>query len=241
MQVKLGPSFLIPNSQIGTFASVTAFKSMVRTRRDMFDVSAAGPIAGGVTALTLLLVGIALSTYTDDASRVRATPVAATLPGATMHDLPPCRQASICQVTAGHLKPLLMLTPALHHVVQSLLQEARYTDHPTRWLLQAALIPVPAQLFEGSLLLGGLVKAGLGQSALAGANVLVHPLLVAGWCSMVSTALNLLPVGRIDGGRMMQVHCCALCICSHGCNELCFIVAYGNAEKLLRSWALRIV
>ncbi len=75
---------------------------------------------------------------------------------------------------------------------------------------QAALIPVPAQLFEGSLLLGGLVKAGLGQSALAGANVLVHPLLVAGWCSMVSTALNLLPVGRIDGGRMMQVHCCAV-------------------------------
>jgi len=72
--VKLGPSFLIPNSQIGTFASVTAFKSMVRTRRDMFDVSAAGPVAGGVTALTLLLVGIALSTYTDDASRVRRRP-----------------------------------------------------------------------------------------------------------------------------------------------------------------------
>ena len=75
LQVKLGPSFLIPNSQIGTFASVTAFKSMVRSRRDMFDVAAAGPVAGGVTALTLLLVGIALSTYTDDASRVRATPV----------------------------------------------------------------------------------------------------------------------------------------------------------------------
>ena len=64
---------------------------------------------------------------------------------------------------------------------------------------------MPAQLFEGSLLMGGLVKAGLGERALAGANVLVHPLLVAGWCSMVSTALNLLPVGRIDGGRMMQV------------------------------------
>jgi hypothetical protein len=71
--------------------------------------------------------------------------------------------------------------------------------------LQAALIPVPAQLFQGSLLLGSIVKAGLGQAALTGANVLVHPLLVAGWCGMVSTALNLLPVGRIDGGRMMQV------------------------------------
>jgi len=88
LQVKLGPSFLIPNSQIGTFASVTAFKSMVRTRRDMFDVSAAGPVAGGVTALTLLLVGIALSTYTDDASRVRTTPVATAPEGAAMHG--PC-------------------------------------------------------------------------------------------------------------------------------------------------------
>ena len=74
-----------------------------------------------------------------------------------------------------------------------------------RSTVQAALIPVPAQLFQGSLLLGSIVKAGLGQAALTGANVLVHPLLVAGWCGMVSTALNLLPVGRVDGGRIMQV------------------------------------
>ena len=75
LQVKLGPSFLIPNSQIGTFASVTAFKSMVRSRRDMFDVAAAGPIAGGITAAALLLAGIALSSYTDEASRVRPADV----------------------------------------------------------------------------------------------------------------------------------------------------------------------
>ena len=106
--------------------------------------------------------------------------------------------------------------------------------------MQAALIPVPAQLFQGSLLLGSIVKAGLGQAALTGANVLVHPLLVAGWCGMVSTALNLLPVGRIDGGRIMQVRCTSRaslhagtptaaallhppCSCSHGrccCNAL---------------------
>ena len=91
--------------------------------------------------------------------------------------------------------------------------------HPSL-LLQAALIPVPAQLFQGSLLLGGLVKAGLGQSALAGTNVLVHPLLVAGWCGMISTALNLLPVGRIDGGRMMQVNTPLNKACNHGCHEL---------------------
>lgn len=66
-------------------------------------------------------------------------------------------------------------------------------------------MPVPSQLFQGSLLLGGAVKAVLGDSALSGANVSVHPMLIAGWCGLVSTALNLLPVGAIDGGRILQV------------------------------------
>ena len=60
-QVKLGPSLLIPNSQIGTFGAVTAFKSMVRTREDMFDVAVAGPAAGGVTALAVFALGLALT------------------------------------------------------------------------------------------------------------------------------------------------------------------------------------
>jgi membrane-associated protease RseP (regulator of RpoE activity) len=34
--------------------------------------------------------------------------------------------------------------------------------------------------------------------------VSVHPLLIAGWCGLTTTALNLLPVGALDGGRCMQ-------------------------------------
>jgi hypothetical protein len=45
-QVKLGPSFLIPNGQIGTLGAVLPLKSAVRKRRDLFDVAAAGPAAG---------------------------------------------------------------------------------------------------------------------------------------------------------------------------------------------------
>ena len=66
-------------------------------------------------------------------------------------------------------------------------------------------MPVPAVLFQGSLLLGETVKAALGEAALNRATVAVHPLLIAGWCGLISTALNLLPVGAIDGGRLMQV------------------------------------
>lgn len=70
-QVKLGPSFLIPNGQIGTFGGVTAFKSMVRTRTDLFDVAVAGPTAGGATALAIFALGLALTLGGSDA-QVRA-------------------------------------------------------------------------------------------------------------------------------------------------------------------------
>jgi hypothetical protein len=36
-------------------------------------------------------------------------------------------------------------------------------------------------------------------------QVLIHPLSIAGWCGAITTALNLLPVGSLDGGRMVQV------------------------------------
>jgi membrane-associated protease RseP (regulator of RpoE activity) len=35
--------------------------------------------------------------------------------------------------------------------------------------------------------------------------VFVSPLLVGGWCGLITTALNCLPVGNLDGGRTMLV------------------------------------
>jgi hypothetical protein len=84
------------------------------------------------------------------------------------------------------------------------------------------LLPVPAALLQGSLLLGGVAKAALGSGGITAAAgtaavsgvaglaraaapvILVHPLVVVGWAGLVGTALNLLPVGRLDGGRMVQ-------------------------------------
>ncbi|KAL0023735.1 hypothetical protein WJX79_009611 [Trebouxia sp. C0005] len=67
-----------------------------------------------------------------------------------------------------------------------------------------ALVPVPTQLFQGSLLLGSIANTVLGESAMRNANVLIHPLLIGGWCGLVATALNSLPVGSLDGGKMTQ-------------------------------------
>lgn len=63
---------------------------------------------------------------------------------------------------------------------------------------------MPTQLFQGSLLLGTLCRLGFGQAAMATATISVHPFVIAGWSGLVTTALNLLPVGSLDGGRMMQ-------------------------------------
>ena len=56
--IKLGPTFPVPNGQIGTFGSVTEIKSVINDRTDLFDVSASGPIVGMSVATGLFIAGI---------------------------------------------------------------------------------------------------------------------------------------------------------------------------------------
>ncbi|KAJ9509380.1 hypothetical protein QJQ45_001830 [Haematococcus lacustris] len=134
--VRLGPTFFVPNFQVGAFGGITPITSLLKDRLALWDVAAAGPLAGCLMATVLLGVGL-------------------------------------MQSTSGNLAAELM-------------------------------VPVPAQLFQGSLLLGSVVRAVLGDQALASAEVLVSPLVIAGWCGLVAQALQLLPVGSTDGGRMFQ-------------------------------------
>uniref|UniRef100_A0A7N0TTU7 Peptidase M50 domain-containing protein n=1 Tax=Kalanchoe fedtschenkoi TaxID=63787 RepID=A0A7N0TTU7_KALFE len=66
------------------------------------------------------------------------------------------------------------------------------------------LVQVPSMLFQGSLLLGLISRAVLGVASMHAATVAVHPLVIAGWCGLTTTAFNLLPVGCLDGGRAVQ-------------------------------------
>jgi hypothetical protein len=61
VQVKMGPSFFIPNGVVGCFGSVTPFRSMVPKRADLFDVAVGGPAAGAAVALGLFVAGLAFS------------------------------------------------------------------------------------------------------------------------------------------------------------------------------------
>lgn len=66
-----------------------------------------------------------------------------------------------------------------------------------------SLFQVPSEYFKGSVLVGALAKVVLG-SALQQPIVDVHPLVVIGWLGLVIVALNLMPAGQLDGGRIIQ-------------------------------------
>lgn len=68
---------------------------------------------------------------------------------------------------------------------------------------QGSLFQIPNQFFQGSILVGSLARVVLG-SALQSPLVNVHPLVVIGWLGLVITALNLMPAGQLDGGRIVQ-------------------------------------
>lgn len=66
-----------------------------------------------------------------------------------------------------------------------------------------SLFQVPTEFFQGSILVGTIARVILG-SALQQNVVAVHPLTVIGWLGLVITALNLMPAGQLDGGRIVQ-------------------------------------
>ena len=66
-----------------------------------------------------------------------------------------------------------------------------------------SLFQLPTEFFKASVLVGTLAKVNFG-SALNQTIVDVHPLVIIGWLGLVITALNLLPAGQLDGGRIVH-------------------------------------
>ncbi|MDY6781718.1 MAG: site-2 protease family protein [Cyanobacteriota bacterium] len=128
--VRLSLPFFIPSWQIGSFGALTRFQSLLPNRSVLLDIALAGPAAGGIVSLAMLVVGLILS-------------------------------------------------------------------HP------GSVFQLPTQFFQGSVLVGVLAKTVLGD-ALQTPTLDVHPLVVLGWLGLTITALNLMPAGQLDGGRMIQ-------------------------------------
>ena len=128
--IKISLPFFLPNIQIGAFGAITRFESIIPNRKVLFDIAFAGPAAGGLLSLMVLLLGLSLSN-------------------------------------------------------------------------QASTFEMPTQIFQGSMLVGTLAKMLLG-AALENSTVNVHPLTILGWLGLIITAINVLPAGQLDGGRIIQ-------------------------------------
>jgi len=66
-----------------------------------------------------------------------------------------------------------------------------------------SLFQVPTQFFQGSILVGALSRIVLGEE-LQKSIVDINPLAVLGWLGLTINALNLMPAGQLDGGRIVQ-------------------------------------
>ncbi len=131
---------------IGTLGAIIRIKEPIRSRRALFDIGAAGPLAGFTVALGLLIYGF------------------------------------------------LHLPPA----------EYIYAIHPD-YRAMGGIPPAPADtLYLGKNLLFILLDALIQPKGLPPMYELYHyPFLFAGWLACFVTALNLLPVGQLDGGHVI--------------------------------------
>jgi membrane-associated protease RseP (regulator of RpoE activity) len=131
------PYFIPMPFFLGTFGAFIQMRSPVPNRKALFDVSIAGPIAGFVATLPLLIWGLAHS------------------------DIVPLTEKT------GILNP-------------------------------DALNP------KYSILLALLSKLALGSQLTPQSAIDLHPLAVAGFLGLIVTALNLMPVGQLDGGHIVH-------------------------------------
>ncbi len=131
------PYFIPVPFFLGTFGAFIQMRSPVPNRKALFDLSIAGPIAGFIVTLPLLIWGLAHS-----------------------------RVIAITEKT-GLLNP-------------------------------DALNP------QNSILLAILSKLALGSQLTAKSAIDLHPVAVAGFLGLIVTALNLMPVGQLDGGHIIH-------------------------------------
>jgi membrane-associated protease RseP (regulator of RpoE activity) len=123
------PYFLPAPTLMGTFGAFIRIRSAIYSKRTLFDIGVAGPLAGFLFILPILAIGVAFSKV---------------IPG------------------INHQGDIQFGTPGL------------------LWILQKTIFPgVPAS------------------------DIYLHPMARGAWIGILATALNLLPIGQLDGGHIL--------------------------------------
>ncbi len=109
-----------------------------------------------------------------------------------MKSLPPHRRALFDVAVAGPLAGLVFAIPAL------------WLGLGRSQVVADAAAPMMHHGTEvgSSILLAVVAKAAMGDAIVQGHQLMLHPLAFAGWLGLIVTALNLLPIGQLDGGHI---------------------------------------
>jgi membrane-associated protease RseP (regulator of RpoE activity) len=108
----------------------------------------------------------------------------------------PHRKALFDVAIAGPLGGLLVTIPVL--IWGLAFSEVVTISQPTNMLSFQALDP------RFSCLLAILSKVALGSQLIPGKAISLHPAAIAGYIGLIITALNLMPVGQLDGGHIVH-------------------------------------
>ena len=103
-----------------------------------------------------------------------------------------------------------------------------------------SLFQLPATFFQGSILVGTLARAVLGD-ALQSTLVDVHPLMIMGWIGLIITAINVMPAGQLDGGRVVQAIYGRKTLVRATVVTLVLLAIVGLFNPLALYWAVLIV
>lgn len=157
-KVKVTLPYFIPIPiGIGTLGAVIKIEERIRDTRKLFDIGIAGPIAGFVVSLIILLIGFA------------------TLPG-----------PEFIKNFEGH-----------EEVIAYVENTGTFPDTP----------PVPASEESAVIILGNTLLfsflASFFENVPPMYEMYHYPFLFAGWLGLFFTALNLTPVGQLDGGHIL--------------------------------------
>lgn len=147
-----------PFNGIGNFGAVISIREPIPSTRKLFDVGAAGPLAGFVVALGVLLYAMA------------------TLPG-----------------------PEYLLDQAGHEALKEYIRQ--YDTFPDS-MLPTEDGDQTTRIVVGNTLLYWLL-AEVFPNVPPMYEMYHYPVLFAGWLALFFTALNLLPVGQLDGGHIL--------------------------------------
>lgn len=178
--------YFIPLPFIGLLGTMGAFinmKAPPRNRRALFDIGIAGPLAGLVVAIPVLIIGLNLSTVetlTDVVYPTRA-------------------------IAEGYCPDPQPAPGGYTCTGDNLLEGNSLLYLGLKYLVKGQLLPAPAA-YDGSPALYWLRYFFTGGPVpLGGQDVIIHPVALAGWAGLLVTALNLIPAGQLDGGHILYV------------------------------------